>query len=174
MRFLSVESIDKHKDYLKTLNLRYSILKKSVGALNGKSFKEIYGMRLDRDIKREALELLYEIEMHNIYFSSFSPDKSYISSLKIREQYKNEANFLNSVYKAALKINHGFLLLFCDGKGICIAEGNMDKLLFGFGKPMLALDMCEHCYYTDYGFNKKEYLLNAIPALKLNIFDTEK
>ena len=174
MRFLTEEALAKHRDYLKTLNLKYSILKKSVACLEGKSIVEISRLRIERDIKSEALTLLYEIVMHDCFFCSFSEDKGYISSDTVREQYKNEANLLNLIYKTAMNVNHGFLIVYTDNGRIKLGEGSLDRLLCGYGKPMLALDLCEHCYYPDYGFDKREYLLSSIPYLRLDIFDKEK
>lgn len=170
MNFFTEENVAKHREYLKDLNLKYSILKKSASVLDGKDINEIYSLRTDKDLKRDALRLLYLIRMHELYFSSFS-DIAYLSSDTVRKQYKNEADLLNGIYKKALATDHGFVLVYlCKGK-IEIVEGTLENLIKGYGKPMLALDVCEHSYFLDYGFCKDKYLIASIPYLKIDIFD---
>ena len=171
MRFVSEENLLLHKNYVRDLELKYSILNKSISNLANKNIKDIYYSSFERDIKTEALGLLYEIEMHKLYFSSFSSDKSYISSEKVKSLYKNEANFLNAIYKYAFKCNHGFVFAYLKRGKIEIAEGSVERLVWSYSEPKLCLDVCEHSYYGDFGFDKKRYLLSSIPYLKLDVFD---
>ena len=173
MHFFTSESIEKHKEYLRQKKLKFSILRKSVPQIEGRSIVEIDRMQVAPDIKSEALELLYEINMHEIFFSSFYSDKAYCASERIRQIYKNEAEFLNRLYRAALETEYGFILAYVYKSRVRISKGSIKDLIRGYGGPMLAIDLCEHSYYPDYGFDKEKYLLTSLPYLKLNIFDRE-
>ena len=173
MHFFTSESIEKHKEYLRQKKLKLSILRKSVSELGGKSIVEVDRMQIASDIKEEALRLMYEIEMHEIFFSSFYNDKAYTASKRIRESYVTEAEFLNRLYRSALEAEYGFILAYIYKNKVRISKGSIKDLLRGYGGPMLAIDMCEHSYYPDYGFDKEKYLLAALPFLRLDIFDGE-
>ena len=165
-RFLSEESISHHKDYVRVKRLKFSILESSVPMLKGAEISDVYRMKIDSRDKRDAIELLSEIKLHDVFFSSFSPIP-YPRSKVVCDTYGNEANFLNFIYRQALSLPYGFVLIYCfDGKTevrTCTDFANAFRHL----APALALDVCEHTYFTDYGFDKERYLLAALPYLDL-------
>ena len=69
--FLSKETIKLHLSHLNDLKLKYSILEKSYPPLHNQRYFDVNSMWLSREVKQEALNLLYKIEAHELYFSSF-------------------------------------------------------------------------------------------------------
>ena len=171
--FLSEESIALHKEYVRDLKLRYSILEKSIDGIKGKNCNEILSLRLERDCARDIMMLLPEIELHNMFFSSFSINANNTSSV-VRKQYGNESEFLSEMYKAGMSLNHGFLAVLQNRSKLEILPVFDYFDVVGKGRLVIALDICEHVYFSDYGFNKKAYLINAIRYLNLSRIDLTK
>ena len=172
MKFLSNESIVRHKAYLHERKLLLSVLYKSSPEICGKGGVEI--MRSKRTLKygEEALELISEIELHELYFRSFSDLLA--PSLPVRERFGSEANFLYELEMLSRAERCGFLLVYADSKNklsFCIENGY--EILFSKIKPLLAIDLWEHAYFYDYGFDRKKYLKSALASLdfgKINDF----
>ncbi len=163
--FLSSENIGIHKEYLKKLKLKYSVLTKSDPRLLR---LDIFDMRrkLPRsDIKSEAMSLLSEILSHEIYFSSFSDKR--IRCPRLCERYGSENSFLYELFSAAKPHCHGFLYIFSDKLGVRyeISDGNY---IFKNSLPCLAVDLYEHAYFQDYRFDRERYLEAAISNLDLS------
>ena len=165
--FLSEDSIRRHGEYVQSLRLRYSILSKSVKGLESGNIREIMRQRMDVDAKRDALVLLGEIRAHELYFDSFGSVR-YPSSVAVTEQYGSCAAFLNSLFKLCMNTHIGFVCADCAGGKIDIFTESEDFVLFARHKPVLAVDMCEHAYFADYGFDKERYLYSALTYLALN------
>ena len=71
--------------------------------------------------------------------------------------------------KAALSLEYGYIYVYRDGRGIprfrC-AERLDDRIFFD--RPLLLVDLYEHAYFADYGFNYRLYLDGAFSHLDLS------
>ena len=169
--FLSEESINLHRDYIRKQRLKYSILEKSIDGIRSKRVSEILHMRLSAGDAKDIFALLPEIELHEIYFSSFSDMKN-SSSSKVRETYGAEGAMLNELYKLGMALDYGFVVVNRKGARIETLALNDYAASFTMGVPMLSLDVCEHAYFSDYGFDKSSYLVNALSYLNLGKIDS--
>ncbi len=166
LTFLSRDNIMLHLSFLEKLKLKYSILEKSYEGIKGKTLVQIPKLRIPIDVREEAIATLSEIESHNLYFSSFS-DKTYVCK-EIREYYSSEEAFLYEIFEEAVKSKGNFLFVCRDGRGkpMIFSDKSFAELYQKY-KPLLALDLCEHSYFIDYGFDREEYLRRAVGKLDL-------
>ena len=168
MHFLSSDNVLKHKEFLNNLKLKYSVLEKSFPFIKGKNIKDISRMRIGESDKNEIISLLGNIALHELYFNSFSKD--FYPSEVVRQAYGSEANFLYEMECEILKNEpRGFMLVYFDKRRrpafrhcVSFAES-----LLSF-EPILAIDLCEHAYFMDYGFDRKRYVKCALSHLNLN------
>lgn len=172
--FLSEENIALHREYLRNKKLKYSIIESSVPMLKGAKIKDVLRMRLKPYDRRDALILLPEIVAHEIFFSSFGKARFPHSDL-VTDGWGNEASFLNEIFRVGMTLKCGFVCVYSFGARIII-RGFEDTLdVFEFGEPKLTIDVFEHAYFMDYGFDKERYLISALPYLditKLTAADT--
>ena len=161
--FLSERNITLHNDYIKNCRLRLSILEKSGYLIGNKTYTELCNMRRC-DAKDEILWLAGEIYRHELYFDSFGMGGEVCDCLKAR--YGSSAGFLYEVEKAAMRENDGFILIYFDGKSAVIGHSSRE-LHRRYGEPMLAIDLAEHAYFLDYGFDKESYVRAAVSRLKI-------
>ena len=164
--FLSEESIAMHSEYVRGKRLKYSIIESSVMGLHGLSVLDIYRLKMtDRD-RRDSISLLTEIRLHEIFFSSFISSRYPHSDMVVRA-YGSEASFLNELYRLCLLQHYGFVCVY-QRRGKISADGFSDlENAFTHGEPLLAIDVCEHAYFLDYGFDKERYLVSALPYLDI-------
>ncbi len=167
--FLSEANIKRHLEHLRQTKLRYSIMEKSLPQLCGKTICELVRLNIDRDAKDEAISLLFYIKAHECFFDSFA-DRQGIAG----EQggYPAREKFLYDLYSEAIKRDHCFLFIFRDRHGSykwTFSDG--DDGAFIRYEPLLAIDLYEHSYFLDYGFEKKMYLRNALAYLRLSALD---
>jgi superoxide dismutase len=162
--FLSKENIKRHLDHLNTMILKYSILEKSVTSICGKRMSEISKIRLPKDVREEALWLLWYINSHRVYFNSFvlTPTKSDL----LLKNFSSREDFLYSLFEFAKEKEGGFLYVYKDKEekvryDICDSYG----VAFLKWTPILAIDLYEHSYFSDYFFNKEKYLHAALSHL---------
>ena len=165
-RFLSEENINLHRDYVNVKRLKYSIIESSVPALRGAEIQDVYRMKIRERDKRDALDLLSEISAHDVFFSSFSQSQ-FPRSEMVRAEYGSEANFLNLLYKHAMKLPYGFVLVYLIGGRIKVLSTADFVSALRYELPLLAIDACEHSYFMDYGFDKERYLLSLLPYLDI-------
>ena len=165
--FLSEENIDLHREYVRQKKLKYSIIEGSVSELCGAEVKDIYRMKISARDKTDAIDLLSEITAHDIFFSSFC-DIPYPRSETVAKAYGSEANFLNFLYRLCLKEKYGFVFVYLIGDRIEVKEFYDIENAFRHGTPILAIDVCEHAYFMDYGFDKERYLLSSLPYLDIS------
>ncbi len=164
--FLTEENIRLHKDYLRQQKLRYSILEKSIPEIKGKSITEIHKMNLKKSLRAEILPLMQDIAAHETYFHSFSKESSPCKALK--KYYSSEAGFCYELFQLARAEIGGFLFVFLDNRARPVAKLSSDTpFAYVTEQPVLALDLCEHAYFADYGFDRDEYLRRAIASLNL-------
>ena len=170
MRFLSEENLFAHKEHIRTKRLKYSILEKSIPTLKSKSIKEIFSSGMNLKDKRDALCLLSEITLHDVFFESFS-DKQYPPSQQVKNKFGAHGTFLNELYKSAMSVEYGFIIVVLAGRDFRIYTAKDYPSVFSIGVPLLCVDVCEHAYFLDYGFDKEKYLVNALSYLKIDIID---
>ena len=165
--FFSDEAIERHKDYIRTQRLRYSILEKSINGIKDKEYEDILRQKMRANDKRDVITLLSLIKIHDCFFSSFSSVSGMRSEL-VKSQFGSEAGFLNALYKACMNIPVGFVSVSVK-KGKIGIKADADNLShFLEAKPLLAIDVWEHAYFLDYGFDKEKYLRNTLPYLNLD------
>ena len=165
--FLSEENIDLHREYVRQKRLKYSIIEGSIPELRGAEVNDICRMKISARDKADAIDLLSEITAHEIFFSSFSTVQ-YPRSELIANAYGSEANFLNHLYRRCLLQRYGFVFIYAVGDRIAVKEFSDTENAFRHGTPILAIDVCEHTYFLDYGFDKERYLLSSLPYLDIS------
>ena len=165
--FLTEENIRKHIDYVNTLKLRLSILEKSFPQLVGVNISDLARINLPPDAKADALNLMWEIISHVAYFGSFTPEPCKAGVAK--SFGISRERLIYDIYIMGMEKNQGFIYLFLDKCGriklhfACRYDGAFDKY-----QPILAIDICEHSYFSDYGFNKDKYLRGSLNHLDIS------
>ena len=167
MKFISKENKKIHEEYLRDLKLKMSIFEKSYPELHNKSCREILRTKIAVTEREKAAELKAEICSHEMYFSSF--EYSNTPSLHINKTWGSEANFLYEIMTDSDKATHGFIIVYIDPSynvKYCISDDILRQFL-NFD-PVLAIDICEHAYFYDYRFDRREYLKAALSQLNLS------
>ena len=166
MNFISETNRKAHEEYVRLNKLRLAIFEKSYPEIAGKKCVEIFNCRMKKSEKLEAFEIAAEIKAHEIYFSSFA--QSVNACVTIKEQYGSEAAFLYSLYEKCIGVD-GFLFLYFNKRDeIDYYVGRDYKRILADCEPRLAVDLFEHAYFGDYGFNKEMYLKKALSNLDLS------
>lgn len=168
--FLSYSNIKRHLEHMREEKLRYSILEKSLPQLKGKSINQIIRLNIDRNAKDEAIKLLWYIKSHDCFFDSFAEKQT--RSDNLLKFYSSAEKFLYDLYVEAVEHDGGFMYIYFDRQGVpkWIFSSECDGAFIRY-KPVLALDLYEHSYFLDYGFNKRLYLRNALSYLNLASLD---
>lgn len=168
--FLSESNIKRHLEHLREQKLRYSILEKSLPELRGKTINELIRLNINRDIKDEAISLLWYIKSHECFFDSFSEQQTRSDTLL--NHYSSKEKFLYDLYTEGVERDHGFLFVYLDRQGAprWIFSEKSDGAFIRY-EPILALDLYEHTYFLDYGFEKKLFLRNALMYLNIAYLD---
>ena len=165
--FLSEENIKKHLEHTKRMKLKLSILCKSFADLNSTSIKDVLHSNIDAEAKKEAVELLWYIKSHELFFDSFTetPRKSDV----LLKQYSSQEKFLYDLYLSVKDVTSAFLFVYTDQKGF--VRYSVSKKYDGEFlriNPLLAIDLFEHTYFWDYGFEKEKFLRAALTHLDLS------
>lgn len=163
---ISEEALKMHGEYLRELRLKYSVLEKSYPELSGKSLFDISKARVRG--REEAILLKSEIMLHELYFSSFG--EGCRPSGVVRRCYGSEANFLYEMFLCAKECKDGFAVIYLRNGKLLFTAGECD-LLLKIANPILAVDLCEHAYFLDYGFDKNSYLRKLLPYLNISKAD---
>ena len=162
---LSEEVLNLHREHLRSMKLKYSVYEKSIHEIAAKSMREISRTRIKE--REEVLHLFRNIKAHELYFDSFGAE--FQSSNAVRKKYRSEASFLYELYEAAKKEKSDFLLITLNNGELGYEA--MTEKSFLKSEPILAIDLCEHAYFIDFGFEKEEYLKKVISRLNLNRID---
>lgn len=166
LTFLSQDNLTLHTSYIKRLKHKLSILEKSYEGIKGKSIRELMRAKLPSDIKTEALELLSDIESHKLFFDSFT-DKHNKCNV-IRGLYPSEESFLYEVYEKAMRSHGDFLYILLDTREHPLTVCDVGLLeLYPRYTPKLCIDLSEHSYFLDYGFEREGYIRAAVSHLDL-------
>lgn len=169
-RFISERYYEWHKEYLRGLKLRYSVLEKEFPMLKGLDCYKVSRLRLGRADKARVQSLFWEIFLHEVYFCSFSGGE-YEPSGCVRELLGSESNLINQMYGMAMSAESGFVgVLEKEGRAQFFAIHDFSNGLVG--RPVLALDISEHAYFGDYGFNKERYVRTALKYLNMSAFES--
>ncbi|MBQ8321063.1 MAG: hypothetical protein IJX92_01695 [Clostridia bacterium] len=164
--FLSKDNISKHREYTETLRCKHSVMEKSIPEIAGKTPLEIYRMSLKRSVKCEILPLLINYHSHLTFFDSFA--KNDVRHPAIKRYFSSEDDFCYRALEYAKGIEYGFLYVYKDRRGnIKFASSGENNGMYLTTMPLLALDVCEHAYFADYGYRKEEYLKAAVARLDI-------
>lgn len=171
--FLGEESLIRHEDYLNTERSRHSIREKCFPKIKDCTYSQIYSMRgLSAGDRSEILDGLSSILFHELYFSSFTDEPR--PSETVRNFYGSEDKFLYEAWLYGREHSDGFLYVFCDRRGVPrIAHTSEGRMPFLRVEPLLAIDLCEHAYFLDYGFQRSEYLRRALGFLNIASLDAK-
>lgn len=162
--FLSEESIKKHLEHLRTEKLKLSILEKSVPEIKGKNISEIAKLSIKREVRDEALQLIWYIKSHECFFRSFCQVQ--LKSERLLRFFSSREKFLYDIFTEAMKYKYGFLYVFVDKRGMPrTAFESEHNIAFTKIDPILAIDLYEHTYFSDYGFMKNKFLNNSLSFL---------
>lgn len=162
--FLSEENIKRHIEHLRTLRLRYSVLEKSLPELKERTMTDIARSGINRRIKDEALELLWLIKSHELFFNSFSENPLWHE--EIRKHNSSREKFVYDLLMEAKGKDCGFLYVYPDKQKrlLTVYADRFDGAFVKY-EPSLCLDLYEHTYFADYGFKKEKFLRNALAYL---------
>ena len=161
--FLSEENIALHKEYVRQLRLKFSIFESSIPALQGVGTEEISRLRLPKRDRDDALEFMSEISLHDIFFSSFLHEK-YVKNESISRAFGSEAAYLNVLFQLCKNADCGFLTIAKNGDPSLVSS---PREAFRHGAPILCIDLFEHAYFLDYGFDRERYLVLCLSHLDL-------
>ena len=168
LTFLSEESIIYHREYMKTLRLKHSIMEKSIPQIKGKSVFEIERMHISNKEKIDILPNFRDYLAHQLYFNSFCNQVQPQNILK--KYYSSTEAFLYEIHLLAMKNDCGFIFVSIgdNGKPEIFHKNRYDRIK---NAPKLALDISEHAYFLDYRFDKESYIRNALSHLNLSLLD---
>ena len=162
--FLSDEAIRRHREYVETLKRAYSFYQNGIPELSTASPAEL-SRRKYRE-KERIVALYNELRLHEIFFNSFRTEG---------EEYPNgfsptELSTLRyRLYDTCMSAKGGFVILKRHGKEIRVEHVSN----FETSDAELAIDMCEHAYFLDFGFDKTSYIVSLIPKLRMSRLSSE-
>lgn len=169
--FLSEEGQKRHREYVEGLRRRLQFLYKSCEELGGFDIRRLRRVRGSRqELAREVIALRADIMLHEVYFSSFSK-REYPPSPTAAVCFGSAFGLLNEIKRAALSKGITYAGV-CRRKGELrvFALGSVEEI-FSLGEPSLVIDMAEHAYFFEFGFNREEYLGRALTYLNLSLLD---
>ena len=165
--FLSEDSVARHKEHVRQIHLRYSILQKSETIFKNRDIREIPWQKLPSDLRSEAYSYLSEIELHDAFFSSFT-DLTFLPLPENCLGYGNAQQLLNHLYRLGKEGVGGFAVVYKVGRKILVKRLLPPYRELLTIRPLLALDLAEHAYFPDYAFDMERYLLAALPHLDVS------
>ena len=158
--FLSESSIKQHMEHLRYLRLRHTVSEECYPQIKGKCLREVSRLSIPQRERREIVENMRSIKAHELYFSSFVTMPTAVKPL--RRYYSSEEAFLYEALHTSLDAPSAFLYV-CVERGrptLTVSSGDDD--IFIGREPLLALDLFEHAYFPDYGFDREKYLKAAL------------
>ncbi len=164
--FLSDCNIRQHVEHLRHLKLLHSVNEKSFPEIKGMPPAEISRAPLPKREKWEILGNLKSIKAHELYFSSFTERPAAVKAL--RRYFSSEEAFLYEALELGKGGGCSFLYVYVDGRGrpaLSVSRPGDD--FFIRREPLLAVDLFEHAYFSDYGFDSEKYLKSALSHLDL-------
>lgn len=143
-RFISAHALSLHREYLEALRA-----KKCMG--------------LDA---KEGLEL--KIRSHELYFSSFRT--GFARCERAARGYGSENAFIFALREFAEAKENCFLYVFPRNRYPYVGFSADPRDAF---RSVLCVDLFEHAYFLDYGFDKNAYLHAALSHLDLSLLDRD-
>ena len=163
--FLSPENIALHYEHFRNLKSKMSIYTKSLPEYDLSTYNSVLKSRLNNGIKNEILPLILSIELHKSFFSSFSLCPC--ECPEIKRSYSSADAFLYDVLSASLPCVCSFVLVYLGKSSLpeytMIKSGSLPVL----PEMYLAIDLFEHAYFLDYGFDRENYVRRALAHLDL-------
>ena len=161
--FLSEENIALHKEHVRQMRLKYSVIESYLPSVKGAKVSDVFRLRLGKDDRRDVLGILPDIVLHDLYFSSFL-DRRCVRCEAVARLYGSEAAYLNFLFQTAQKTDGRFLAIYRGGSALAVTDL---KEAFVRAEPVLAIDLAEHAYFLDYGFDRERYLVSCLTYLDL-------
>ena len=166
MVFISEENYLKHREAHSADILRLGIIERSAPKIIEAEPKAIARMKAGGPDMLKAAELKASVILHKVFFSSFSA-RTYVPSEQIRREFGSERALCEDLYLAGMRIPRGFVAVLRTRRGLSVSASESALDIFRLGEPILAVDVSEHAYYGDFGFNKEAYLRSALSHLDL-------
>ena len=110
--FLSEDNIKEHLEHVRQLRLKYSLLAKSVPEIKGKDFRDLLTSGMNKKIREEATDLLWQIKSHELFFNSFSINPC--RSDQFKKKNISPERFLYDVLMETKDRSYGFLYVIKD------------------------------------------------------------
>ena len=136
--FISQESLALHKEHLSSLRAQKGLCT-SV---------------------REAERIEKNVLAHELYFSSFRRER--VPCPRIKEGYHSENRFCFALMEYAGSLQNVFLFIYPMVHFPYVGFDTNEKHL---SRAVLAVDLWEHAYFLDYGFDRESYLRAALSHL---------
>lgn len=159
--FIDEENYKMHLEYVNLLRVRLSAFRK---------------MRGDNDSGKSAIAkrevyVANEVLLHEAYFNSFS-EREFPRSACATRVFGSGNELLMALYRCAMDAVYGFVGVARGAReGMyvfsCCDYFDMKPKL----EPILAVDVCEHAYFGDFGFDKERYVKRALAHLSLDRLD---
>lgn len=168
--FLSERAEAMHREHARMIELRYSVMEKSIPQLKnikGRDIREISRQKLNKRDMSDAVQLLGETLAHRLYFSSYRRSSEPLRASADLDRYFI-AELQNSLYRSAMTQIYGYVCISARRGALIIDSAQSGAELFLRGEPVLLLDVCEHAYFLDFGFDRESYVLAAISHLDLS------
>ena len=165
--FLSEESVAAHREYHYRLKVKYSILELSEPRLSGVPFEKIGELKGHGKIFREAYTERRLVDLHELYFNSFSERGRGCELLP--NGYSSVADFQYKLLCAAKdEFHYADFLTVLGNLRTGDVRFTVERDVMRYEKPLVAIDLAEHAYFGDYGFCLEEYIKAAILHLDLS------
>ena len=167
--FLDERYYEAHKEYLRGLKLRYSVFEHEFPVIKNVNYQELRRVKLARQDRINVQSLALEILLHEAYFSSFTSNEN-THSESVRELLCSEDNLKSQLYGMAMSSGVKFVgVVERSDKAQLFVVNDYSRFLDG--QVIIAVDMCEHAYFGDYGFNKEKYIRYALKYINRSLFD---
>jgi Fe-Mn family superoxide dismutase len=150
-----------YKKAIENLDLERAKVMKSKNEKDSPNFGKL------RDIASSYAYNHNAIILHEMYFSDvvnnnpYSIEKDEQMSLFLKELYGDYNSFSQELYRLSLIPRNGWVVFsYCvyNKKLIFNVIDSHDQNILISSIPVLALDMWEHAYFSDFGLNKEEYV----------------
>ncbi len=168
--FLSEGTIKEHREYLCELKHKAAILEKSGLCIKNIAQSKGGGVHITRNEREKIKRLFFDIKMHELYFQSFS--SMFMPCPKIKEGFGSENNFAFLITQLAEETECGFICIYSNRQG-AVNFCNAENLPYG-AIPHMAIDLCEHAYFRDYGFKKDTYVRAALSHLDFSKINSRR
>ena len=116
----------------------------------------------------QAADLDALIRSHEVYFSSFRKER--VRCARVTAAYGSENAFAFALKEYAAAKGACFLYIYPLRRFPFVGFSSNERDAF---RALLCIDLFEHAYFHDYGFDRESYLLAAISHLDLSVLDKD-